>query len=128
MSNLKENKPVILIVEDEVITALYLEMILKKEGFNVLKPVGTGDKAILAARKSYPDVVLMDIGLAGKMDGIEAARKIYDFCKCHIIFMSGYQDSISNIQREFMSCSFLVKPVNPQEIIKEIKKDITISI
>jgi two-component system, response regulator PdtaR len=111
----------ILIVEDEVISAMYLEMMLKRKNYNVLKPVGTGENAVKAARKHNPDVIIMDIRLAGEMDGIEAAREIRSFSSPFIIFMTGYQIDGLKEQLEFFSASvFLMKPVDFQQIHTEI--------
>ena len=82
----------IMIVEDEAITAMYLLMRLKRLSYEVLKPIGSGENAIQIAQKESPNIILMDIGLAGKLDGIQTAREIQSFCDAHFIFMSGYQD------------------------------------
>ena len=82
----------IMIVEDEAITAMYLLMRLKRLSYDVLKPISSGENAIQIAQKESPNIILMDIGLAGKLDGIQTAREIQSFCDAHFIFMSGYQD------------------------------------
>lgn len=113
----------ILIVEDEVITGMYLEMMLKKEEYNIVGRVGTGEKAIKIAEANRPDVILMDIRLAGKMDGLEAARQIMAFSQCYIIFMTGYQvEGVKQEAEKIQPCAFLVKPVNIKQIVTEIKK------
>ena len=63
----------ILIVEDEKIIALDLQRRLERFGYTVVGMASEGDAAIELARQSEPDIVLMDIMLAGGMDGIEAA-------------------------------------------------------
>jgi two-component system, response regulator PdtaR len=113
----------ILIVEDEVITGMYLETMLKKSGFDIIKRVGTGESAINAAQTLCPEIILMDIRLAGKMDGIETAKKIQNTCSCHVIFMTGYQiDGVRRQADEINSCSFIIKPVDINQLIDRIKK------
>jgi two-component system, response regulator PdtaR len=113
----------ILIVEDEVITGMYLEMILKKSGYRVISRVGTGENAIRLAKQDCPEIILMDIRLAGKMDGVEAAREILRSCKTHIIFMTGYQiEGVKQQMKDVCSCSYLVKPVDVKKLVEEIRK------
>jgi DNA-binding NarL/FixJ family response regulator len=115
----------IMIVEDEAITAMYLNMRLKKLHYEVLKPIGSGENAIQIAKKERPNVILMDISLAGKLDGIQAAREIQSFCDAHFIFMSGYQDEDMRDQiRLIKSSSYLIKPIAIKDIIKIIERQV----
>mgnify|MGYP000877125902 CR=1 FL=1 len=66
----------VLIVEDEAISALLIQKKLAAAGLDVLPPVATGEKAVELALNEKPDIVFMDIRLAGRMDGIEAAGRI----------------------------------------------------
>ena len=112
----------IMIVEDEAITAMYLNMRLKKLSYNVLKPISSGETAIQTAQKESPDIILMDIGLTGKMDGIQTAREIQSFCDAHFIFMSGYQDEDMKDQVKIIkSSSYLTKPIGIKDIISIIE-------
>jgi CheY-like chemotaxis protein len=69
----------ILVVEDEIITAMDLQTRLKNLGYNVPVVVSSGEEAIKKVKENNPDLVLMDINLNGEMDGIEAASKIHSF-------------------------------------------------
>lgn len=66
----------LLIVEDEAITALHLEAVLTGLGHEVCALEATGEGAIASAEAHRPDLVLMDVRLAGKLDGIAAAERI----------------------------------------------------
>ena len=112
----------IMIVEDEAITAMYLNMRLKKLSYEVLKPISSGEIAIQTAQKESPDIILMDIGLTGKMDGIQTAREIQSLCDAHFIFMSGYQDEDMKDQVKIIkSSSYLTKPIGIKDIISIIE-------
>jgi two-component system, response regulator PdtaR len=114
-------KPKILIVEDEVITGMYLETMLKKSGITNIRRVGTGESAIKIARAECPEIILMDIRLAGKMDGLETTRHILSFCSSHIIFMTGYQiEGLKQQTADIESCSYIIKPVDIKQLIDEI--------
>lgn len=107
------NEPGILIVEDEVITAMVMEAELRKAGYPVVRKVVSGEEAVSLATQEVFHVVLMDIRLAGQMDGIEAARRIQQIRETPIIFMTGYQDA-ETLQRaqELSPLAYLIKPVN----------------
>ncbi len=69
------DKPVrILIVEDETIVALDLKNSLKVLGYDVVGTASSGEEAIAKADQTRPDLVLMDIILKGRMDGVQAAE------------------------------------------------------
>ena len=66
----------ILIVEDQNLIALSLKTMLEDLGYFVLEPLNSGEKAVHKVATNRPDLILMDIKLAGKMDGITAATQI----------------------------------------------------
>ncbi len=70
-------KAQILIVEDERIVADDLKMTLTNLGYDVIAIASTGERAIEIAGSRHPDLILMDILLAGKIDGITTAEKIH---------------------------------------------------
>lgn len=63
----------ILIVEDDYLVALSNEMALTEAGFEVIGVVDSGEAALTQVGEARPDLVLMDIRLAGDLDGIETA-------------------------------------------------------
>jgi|GEM_PF-1441283 len=70
-----QNKRV-LVVEDEGVTAMGLQTDLQELGLNVVGVVASGEEAVRMACELRPDLILMDITLAGPMDGVQAAREI----------------------------------------------------
>lgn len=96
---------------------MWLEMELKRLGHAIIRIVDNGPEAIAFATEAHPDFVLMDIRLAGTMDGVEAARVIVAKHQCSIIFMSGYPQELVRIQEQpFTSAGFLPKPVQIGEL------------
>ena len=107
----------ILLVEDEAITAMVMEAQLRDAGFPVSRRVPSGEEAISLAAEEAFHVVLMDIRLAGQIDGIEAARRIQEIRKTPVIFMTGYQDEETRQRaRELSPLAYLVKPVNDAQL------------
>lgn len=84
--------PNILVVEDERITAEDIKSGLEGSGYNVIDMVASGKEAIESAGKYQPDLVLMDIKLKGKMDGIEAAGQIKLKYDIPVIYLTAYSD------------------------------------
>ncbi len=107
----------ILIVEDEAIAAENIASRLQQQGYIVTGIVDTGLAAIQAAKLKHPDLVLMDIMLKGDMDGIAAAREIYNLHQIPVVYMTAFADE-KTIQRvkETEPFGYLVKPFKPQEL------------
>ena len=107
----------LLIVEDKFLVAKLLQRNLEMVGFQVCELAGTGQEAIEQAEKEQPDFVLMDIRLAGDMDGIEAAREIHKRFQIPIIFMTGYSDEEIKVQAKAINpLAYLIKHVTPDHI------------
>jgi two-component system, response regulator PdtaR len=79
----------ILIVEDEALLALELEETLEQAGFQVVGVTPTCGAALEWAERHSPDLVLMDIGLAGRRDGIEAAMILQRDFGIPSLFLTG---------------------------------------
>jgi two-component system, response regulator PdtaR len=88
----------ILVVEDERITAEDIKSGLENAGYQVPALVSSGKKAIELAGEIKPDLVLMDIKLKGKMDGIEAAEQIKLLYDIPVIYLTAYSDEYT-VQR-----------------------------
>ena len=86
------NNENILIVEDEKIIALDLQRRLERFGYSVVGMASDGAEAIALAKERSPDIILMDIMLAGGMDGIEAAKHIRAQLGIPVIFLTAYTD------------------------------------
>ena len=117
----------VLIVEDEMIIGMNIKIQLRTKGFIANRIVATGKKAIEAVKREKPDVILMDIRLAGSIDGIEAVKQIWEIKKIPVIFMTGYPDE--NIKHKVMELNPLglfIKPVNISAIIKTINEKFNI--
>ena len=81
-----------MVVEDQVLIALSLIADLTSLGCFVVARAVTGERAIAEARRTKPDIVFMDVNLAGTVDGIEAARRILETEDTRIVFITAYAD------------------------------------
>lgn len=82
----------VLVVEDDYFAAWQAETSLQEAGFEVVGVVGTAHEAVALAVSEHPDLVVMDIRLRGKGDGIDAARRIRDETGIRCIFATAHLD------------------------------------
>ena len=115
------NNEKILIVEDEKIIALDLQRRLERFGYSVVGMASDGDEAITAAREREPDIILMDIMLAGPMDGIEASKRIRAELDIPVIFLTAYTDE-KTLERakEVEPFGYILKPFKERELYTTI--------
>ena len=112
----------ILIVEDDGIIAAQLQDTLTGLGYTVLGPVESGEAALAAVKAQPPELVLMDIKLAGALNGIQAYRSIREFTFVPVVFMTAY--GTPQIKAEVASCTpldFLEKPLPQLRLMEVIK-------
>jgi chemotaxis response regulator CheB len=103
--------PRILIVEDESVIARNLQRSLTQMAYDVIDWVPTGEAAIELAERERPDLVLMDIHLAGALSGIEAARCIWEKLQIPIVYCTAHSDlgTLTAVQTT-ESYGYVVKP------------------
>jgi len=107
----------VLVVEDESIVAEDIHDILKNLGCNVTGIASSGEEAVRMASETGPDLVLMDVMLAGDMDGVEAARRIYDSLNVPVVYLTAYADE-DTLQRAKMTGAFgyILKPFDERSL------------
>ena len=111
----------IMVVEDEAITAMMICSELDLKGYTVGEPVSSGEEAILRAVSEKPDLILMDVGLGGGIDGITAAEDIHSKIHPHLIFMTGYSsDTCTERGKKLNPVTFITKPLQMNELYRVI--------
>jgi len=112
----------VLIVEDK---ALIAEAIVSSIEKNDMKAVGvfdTGEEALQYIKGDAPDVVLMDIQLAGAMDGISTAMMINRDYNIPVIYLTDFEDSaIVDRAVKTRAVNYLTKPFNEAQLIRAIR-------
>ena len=112
----------ILLIEDEVITAMSLIMDLKKHGYKNSKFVSTASKAAASAQEQMPDILIADVSLSGGESGIDVAVKIAGKSDLPIIITSGYElEEINSKMSTLSGFHFLRKPVAVSSLVKLIE-------
>jgi diguanylate cyclase (GGDEF)-like protein/PAS domain S-box-containing protein len=107
----------ILVVEDEMIIARELAAQLRMLGYEPVGHAARGEQAVSLAGELLPDLVLMDIQLAGDMDGIAAAQAIHDQFDVPVIFVTAFAtDEMLSRARITEPYGYILKPYSEREI------------
>src|SRR5262249_60057718 len=102
-----------LVVEDECIVAFDLRVALEDMGYAVVATVASSDEALRAADQHRPDLVLMDIKITGRADGIEAGCALRDRHRIPVVYLTANADG-ATLSRALATepGGYLVKPYN----------------
>ena len=112
-----KTKTKILIVEDEGIIAADLANMVRRLGHAVVDTASTGAEAITKAEQLRPDLVLMDIMLAGDMDGVTAAEVIRRRLHLPVVFLTAHTDPATLGRAKLTEpFGYIVKPVVERDL------------
>jgi len=116
----------ILIVEDEMIIAAKISMQLTNLGYEVTGILPRGEEAILHLEENKPDIILLDINLKGKLDGIETAAQLQRQNDIPIIYLTANSDEATfNRAKSTKPYAFISKPFKQLDLQRAI--ELTIS-
>ena len=112
----------ILLVEDESIVALDIQERLKGFGYEVIDVVSSAEEALKWLKYAAPDLVLMDIKLAGQMDGIFAADTMRKEFDVPVVFLTAFADD-TTLQRAKLAqpYGYLIKPFKERELYSTLE-------
>lgn len=122
LDGLSQEEITVMIVEDERIVAEAIQLCLERVGVKVVANVATGEDAVRMVESSDPGLVIMDITLAGKMDGFQAAEVIHDRFSKPVIFLTAYSDDETlRRAKQAHAYGFLVKPFHDRDILPTVE-------
>ncbi|WP_020569452.1 LytR/AlgR family response regulator transcription factor [Neolewinella persica] len=114
--------PKILMVEDDMIIAADVSMQLTKLGYEVIGINTRGEDALNTIEGNRPDIILMDIMLTGKMNGIETAQIILEKHQVPLIFLTSNSDDATFQQASAAKpYAFISKPFQKSELERTLK-------
>jgi len=112
----------ILIVEDEAIVAEDLEMAVTNIGYEVVGRAASADEAVKKAVVLKPDLILMDIVLIGRKNGIDASHEIKAKTDIPVIFLTAYTDiGLIDKAKTTEPYAYLVKPFQERQLFASIE-------
>ena len=112
----------IFVVEDDALIALGNYELLTKSGYEVPRMFASGEELPdHLATSGPPDLILMDIGLRGNIDGIETARRVRLRYNIPVIFLTAYiDDERMRCAQEISPYGYLIKPVVERKLMEKI--------
>lgn len=114
------NKPLILVVEDDLSVRNLITTTLKMHDYRHLI-ASTGELAILEASSHNPDIVLLDLGLPD-MDGVEVIKKIRSWSNMPIIVISARSEDTDKIDAlDAGADDYLTKPFSVEELLARLR-------
>jgi len=107
----------VFIVEDEAIVADDIAESLRSFGYSVAGTAYSGETAVEKIAQARPDLVLMDIHLAGSMDGVETAAQIHTTSDVPIIYLTAYADrTLLERAKLTQPYGYIIKPYDEREL------------
>ena len=111
----------ILIADDESLIRMNLREMLSQQGYDVIAEASTGGMAVELARKTRPDLVLLDIKMPD-MDGLDAATQIFQESIAPVVLLTAYSDDELIAKAKSAGvCGYLVKPLRETELAPVIE-------
>lgn len=112
----------VLIIEDEILEARRISNQLEDFGYDVIDIIDNGEDALEIVRSILPDLIIMDIGLRGDIDGVETAKKINKILNVPIIYLTALSDD-KTLYRALKTNYdvFLNKPSTKQQLFMAIE-------
>lgn len=112
----------ILVVEDESIVAMDIKHRLESLDYEVPAIISSGEEAVVKAKETHADLVLMDIVLKGELDGIDAAQIIKDKYDIPVVYLTAYSDE-KTLKRAKITGPFgyIIKPFEDRELHSAIE-------
>ncbi len=114
--------PRILIVEDDEIISNLIAIMLERKGYSIVGRIGSGEEAIIKAAELEPDLILMDISLSGKMDGVTAAQYIFQLFQMPIVFLTAHSDdNLLDRAKTAQPLGYILKPFTDKELVSNVE-------
>ncbi len=112
----------ILVVEDDAIVGEDLREELRGLGYEVVAVVRNGADAVRAAREHAPDLALMDIRMPGRLDGVDAARRIGDQTSVPVVYLTAHSDARTVARaRKTDPLGYVLKPVDRDQLAAAVE-------
>jgi len=112
---------VVVVVEDDPNIADLVDLYLRRDDHRVYQ-ASTGEKALEVIGQRSPDLVILDIGLPGEIDGFECCRRIRATSDVPVIMLTARDDEIDRVVGfELGADDYVTKPFSPRELAARVK-------
>ena len=114
-------EPVIAIVEDDPNIADLVELYLRREGFRVYQ-AADGEAALRVVRDRRPNLIVLDLGLPGQLDGLDVCRHVRATSDVPIIMLTARDDEVDRVLGlELGADDYVTKPFSPRALAARVK-------
>ncbi|GHN00988.1 hypothetical protein WSM22_24770 [Cytophagales bacterium WSM2-2] len=111
-------KPKIVIIEDEFVIVEDIRTKLEEEGYDVIGTFDNGETALPFLFSLKPDIVLVDIKLAGSMNGIQMVKELQLKIRIPFIYITANSDHATyELAKSTRPNAFLIKPFTPVNLL-----------
>jgi len=111
----------IVLVEDDIHIAELIDIYLRDAGFRVLQAID-GERGLELIQMNQPDLIILDIGLPGELDGLEVCRELRKTSEIPIVILTARDDEIDRIiGLELGADDYVTKPFAPRELAARVK-------
>jgi DNA-binding response OmpR family regulator len=111
----------ILVVEDDQNIADLVELYLRRDGY-LVQQAADGEAALRTIRDRRPELVVLDLGLPGAIDGLEVCRQVRATSDLPIIIVTARDDEIDRVLGfELGADDYVTKPFSPRELVSRVK-------
>jgi DNA-binding LytR/AlgR family response regulator len=112
----------ILIAEDKIVIAETIAAVLEKAGYSISARVASGEDALAQIERDMPDVILMDIELAGELDGVQTVEEINNLYNIPVIYLTDFGDETTFTRAKATHpAAYLMKPFHENDLLRAIE-------
>ena len=111
----------IVVIEDDPAIADLVELYLRREGFRVAQ-ASSGERGLEVIAEQAPVLVVLDVGLAGAIDGLEVCRRLRSTSRVPVVMVTARDDELDRILGlELGADDYLSKPFSPRELVARVR-------
>jgi DNA-binding response OmpR family regulator len=111
----------IVVIEDDPAIADLVELYLRREGFRVAQ-AATGERGLEVIGEQDPVLVVLDVGLAGAIDGLEVCRRLRVNSRVPVVMVTARDDELDRVLGlELGADDYLSKPFSPRELVARVR-------
>jgi DNA-binding response OmpR family regulator len=111
----------IVVIEDDPAISDLVELYLRREGFRVAQ-AATGERGLEVIGEQDPVLVVLDVGLAGVIDGLEVCRRLRATSRVPVVMVTARDDELDRVLGlELGADDYLSKPFSPRELVARVR-------
>jgi DNA-binding response OmpR family regulator len=108
-------------VEDDANIADLVALYLRQASYRVYQ-AATGERGLELVQQRSPDLVILDVGLPGALDGVDVCRKLRDRGTLPVIMLTARDSEVDRVLGlEMGADDYVTKPFSPRELVARVR-------